>query len=1258
MQLSAHTRSKGFALLITVTLLAFLVLLLVSLASLTRVETQVASNNQQLSQARQNALMALNIALGQLQKYVGPDQRTTARSDMDAALANTTTASGRWLGAYGNGAAADYAMTPVAISANLVDPSVSDAKGSQAKLLNWLVSGNETAAFDPAAHVGANGNITTPPSSIPFSPTAVVTGLSPGSTALTDSITIANKPARLLVGPNTVGDSVSDYVAVPLRDITAEAPGMGTTPVPVGRYAWWVGDENAKARINLPIATAAQIPRAFVSSQRAAVELVDAAHANGSTTLTPSDMLDRDGSRNLYDPSSPLLPNLLSEKQWPLTASGASVGTLRTVSQYRYHDLSLRSLSVHSDTYAGGLKKDLSALLAKITPAIHASPFADTDFIFPPEPYTAIANELGAPTWGALRSFAQQTDTAGTATRGITPAPPTLIKPTGFPVNRPVSTTNGVGPVMTNFTLGFKYIAPGATNADGYPADGNPIRTAAYPVVVLWNPYTTDMLPAQYEVGISKSTYYGRVELSAHSGPSDTSYVWGLTNKVENRNLIYSNDSNTSDPYFRFIVESTKGIKAGESVVYTLQQNGQNYTAVSSTNKLSDADYYPYYYVLLNNKGNSIGTSPAPGATTVTSNGITTSYSAGQATYRVGVNKSDTKTHYDSKLAAVTYFDPGWSDFEQFGWSGNGLHYAYLGAVTSAGNKPTGTAPYTVSGSSVNSRQWYQSMSWGGVGNLGEAPFGWNVSFPASPKASVKLTQGPYSGRWPALLQDEAPLEALGTAPAWRLNVKIKFQETSSGWVSSNNPRGFQNTNSHLLPNISSHTGADLGNNISNSIKIPASLWPPFYVNIDPVDSVAKSRSGKDWWQSGITKSTLWELRPGDQPLLSIGQLQHANLGWIAANQAYAIGNSRKPSFLNEITTMATGKPKLPSTPEKVARLYSDYPFLSSSYANGDFRALYDQSWLVNRMLWDRHFVSTVPSKGTASDAVSSTLLTTDDAVPPELPNPRNLQYNYDSSQSPSSTLRNINKAAAHLMLSGGFNINSTSEQAWRAILGSTNRLSYDPTGTDPSGAHSGPVFSRFSKPTTNLSTETWLGYRKLNETQIAQFAQNIVKQIRQRGPFVSLSDFINRRLVDNAATTEDERSTGALQSAIDDTTASTGINPVTPVSYSPQYLTQADVLGTIGNNLFARSDTFTIRTYGEVLDPVNSTSTAPITTGRAWCEVTVQRLPDYINTAVTSSASGDPQDTAYAALQNTTNKNFGRKFKIISFRWLSPNDI
>src|SRR5438132_1213797 len=78
---SRAKRVHGFALLMTLTLLAFLVLLLIGLATYTRIETAVSSNMQRQGQARENALLALNVAVGQLQKYAGPDQRVTATAE-------------------------------------------------------------------------------------------------------------------------------------------------------------------------------------------------------------------------------------------------------------------------------------------------------------------------------------------------------------------------------------------------------------------------------------------------------------------------------------------------------------------------------------------------------------------------------------------------------------------------------------------------------------------------------------------------------------------------------------------------------------------------------------------------------------------------------------------------------------------------------------------------------------------------------------------------------------------------------------------------------------------------------------------------------------------------------------------------------------------------------------------------------------------------------------------------------------------------
>ena len=93
-----------------------------------------------------------------------------------------------------------------------------------------------------------------------------------------------------------------------------------------------------------------------------------------------------------------------------------------------------------------------------------------------------------------------------------------------------------------------------------------------------------------------------------------------------------------------------------------------------------------------------------------------------------------------------------------------------------------------------------------------------------------------------------------------------------------------------------------------------------------------------------------------------------------------------------------------------------------------------------------------------------------------------------------------------------------------------------------------------------------------------------------------------------------------------------------------PGWLTQADVLQVIGSSLTTRSDTFRIRTYGEALDS-NGVSVA-----KAYCEAVVQRVPAYVDPADASSERGTEL--------TTLNQTYGRQFKIVSFRWLSSNEI
>ena len=93
--------THGFALVIALSLMAFMLLLILSITTLVRVETQ--SSNIQLAQleARMNAQLGAMIALGDLQRYTGPDQRVTARADILLAPGlSGPTGQERWTGVW------------------------------------------------------------------------------------------------------------------------------------------------------------------------------------------------------------------------------------------------------------------------------------------------------------------------------------------------------------------------------------------------------------------------------------------------------------------------------------------------------------------------------------------------------------------------------------------------------------------------------------------------------------------------------------------------------------------------------------------------------------------------------------------------------------------------------------------------------------------------------------------------------------------------------------------------------------------------------------------------------------------------------------------------------------------------------------------------------------------------------------------------------------------------------------------------------
>ncbi|TVP78981.1 MAG: hypothetical protein EA353_07260, partial [Puniceicoccaceae bacterium] len=76
------TGQEGFAVIIALSLMSFVLLIVLSLVLLATVETTNAENAKARLLARENARLGLMIALGELQKHAGPDQRVTARADI------------------------------------------------------------------------------------------------------------------------------------------------------------------------------------------------------------------------------------------------------------------------------------------------------------------------------------------------------------------------------------------------------------------------------------------------------------------------------------------------------------------------------------------------------------------------------------------------------------------------------------------------------------------------------------------------------------------------------------------------------------------------------------------------------------------------------------------------------------------------------------------------------------------------------------------------------------------------------------------------------------------------------------------------------------------------------------------------------------------------------------------------------------------------------------------------------------------------
>jgi hypothetical protein len=419
--------------------------------------------------------------------------------------------------------------------------------------------------------------------------------------------------------------------------------------------------------------------------------------------------------------------------------------------------------------------------------------------------------------------------------------------------------------------------------------------------------------------------------------------------------------------------------------------------------------------------------------------------------------------------------------------------------------------------------------------------------------------------------------------------------------------------------------------------------WPPD----SPTIEISNKRN-RGYGGSGVYAATGSEIASFASlpraPAHSLGQFTHAplNVGGQLPLTSHVVGNSFAPPLIkaNHVRDTASG-----------GRTYLDH------------------SYLANNALFDSYFLSSAadhPALEGGKARKGDELLEDFFKDGKRLPNSRFKPYLHnETAKQVTDRLKKDTEAyqhlAANLLLEAPFNVNSTRVAAWEAVLGSNNN--------DPAPRADGaldedkglPVLRNL--PSTGPSYESaasgdadpakWTGYRRLTDKQIEELATEVVEEVKKRGPFQSLAEFINRRPGDG----ELSRS-GALQAAIERSGINKGV--LDPQSQftgasganadagsgntadgAPGVITQSDLLTPILPQLCARGDTFLVRAYGEATDADGKKV-------RAWCEATVQRYPDYV----------DPADTASATPISPVNQLFGRRFQIISFRWLLPAEI
>ena len=1226
--------SRGFALVVTISLLVLLVVIATGLLSLSAVTLRGSSQDQARMLAQANARIALQIAIGELQKHAGADTRVTANASIvDEKYPSV-------LGVWRSWEGTDHESNgrPIPPLYNTKD----QAQANGGRFIEWLVSS--------AANRNVASTVSDPPSLVQTSPgNNNVPLLSTGSLQSTDTRQVHVVPTQVEIG---------------------------------GHYAWWVSGENQKARVAQPY-------------QPRTENVAGLAEMGQSHTITNPNAF---GLSSLLDDLELHQPDMAGPKPGRKLLSRQTMALIEadngTTPERKFHDFSTDATGLLTNTATGGWRKDLSLLterwdaiyesypgtklpLFRYTPTSSASATSqvpkpvltpgtrsnntaavtaatpDQSNLYPWSNYSrigAIRNnpqpityQAAAASWQSLVAFA-------TAYKNFTNSSGTPQSPF---VWGNIQMTNGDPMVYDIYQYRHSQrlypqiarlqvlICARSLKTSVTPPDRYRVDLLYCPVITLWNPYNVQLT---YQ---NINTWFTQMK-----------FLWGERSLPGGLAMVdkalYPNPNTVPRAEYRMLTPGGVGYN-------DINVHGQTDQDINSTSGL-----FPNSAILTSL--NQVLMLP-PTGTMVFKPGETKVYSlssplnyTNQPDIRLplqegynnlsnGIIRTNYKSNIPSNQNCMFVYDPS-SVTKPYASMSQGR--GFFLSIFSGDPSPTPTNAHTIA-------VMHQSVA------LVPEIEG-NNYWPSSEVDEVTYTPPELASTWTPLFSFSMGLRtSIGTPVGTEQNRPIKgvLQSNSLSSMSMADPA---NRDSKVHP---ANANFDM---TFHSLPFGSTLTPPV--------TTSKGYIGTGY-QIGDGLSRFITTNLPLRPIASLVELE----GWNPR------GNNPYPPFQSNVIGNGDAIPMIPKN--QVVP-----PQLSPNTIATNL--IHDDAYCANHLLFDDWFVSSIAPDpyDFGGQTISKDINTVyRDFLTGEsrLPNRSYLPISEDRSVSDTEAAARIArvitspdgwiKVASRFEVEGMFNVNSTSVDAWKALLGHAKSLDqiamHGANGIEAKDVSDKHVVTR-SPVATDIEAGTgaafsgqfadaseYTGFRTLNDAQIEDLAKKVVEQVRLRGPFLSLSEFVNRQLSDDATLAL----AGAVQSAINnladdpmawlrdplnklsDNTIDPGDPKIAGVDYAfpdaakgssaygaPGWIRQADVLRPIAPVLTVRDDTFTIRTYGDATDRKGNVI------AKAWCEAVVKRTRDFTD----SSDAADSVD----APGNNMNVTFGRRFVIVSFRWLTSNEV